>query len=512
MKNFLIAMSYCVACLMPLDCCAMRTGRTRQETRQLHYIALKEARRQSKLTALLASNQVHGNAQFKIQSMYEIQEYNLANLVKSSSNVQLKHSHSGTNLPTLHRVLLFAFITGMLATPVYANITHDVSNEVLPRVAKIAVSTAQVVSMQMPGVMVAKALIDAVPSVNLGEGILDHTLGKFADQAVWAVQEYHEYEASNPVKAKLALSGCMVLAKMVAGTIAGGLATAPAGGEGAIPGALYGLSKAIIDEVKGNVAGEAVYLTIKVVGETVDPAIGDKLEAFMQRGIDEFASGLLYLDPSLTEQQAKYLSIILAGAALSSAEFTSVVNKLGHLDLNSFKIARGYDLVSVGQASRMSLGKAIREELKPELMGNAKDGFCQGVQDALLRISFEEHASELSSPSEGSTTVDRLFSAQAYQQWKDQSQIIPIVPFQPLQPMWSTEKPCFLATGQEIFQQQAYQQWKAESSSVLHIPPQRPFEMIEHYVPAQPQFFQVSWHGGSGGHSNEIRFSFNFRL
>lgn len=482
---------------MTNDCCAMHTGRTRQEARQQHRVALKEVRRQSKLSALLASRQVRENDQSKLESMYAGLEYNPTNQFESSSNVQCMHRRSGTSLPTLHRVLMLAFIASMFVTSVYADIDHDASDGALPRIAKIAVSTSQLLSMQMPGIMMAKALISALPSVN-PEGMLDHKLGGLADQAVLAVQDYHEYAISNPVKAQLALSGFMVLAKTATAAIAGGLATAPAGGEGAIPAALYTLSKAIVDEMRGIVAGKAV-----------DLVIGDKLEAFMQRGIDEFASGLMYLDPSLTEQQAKYLSIILGSAALSSAEFTSVVNKLGHIDLRSFKIAKGYDFASVGVTPRMSLGKAIRQELEPELMQSAVQGFVPSNND-LLKTGFEAHTSELLSPSEGSSLADRLFSAQAYQQWKDQSSMLTIATVPPLQPIQTTQQPSFTSTAQEIFQHQAYQQWKAESSNVLQIPPQRPIDMIEHYVPTQPQFIQVSGHGG--GHDNQVRISINFRL
>jgi len=445
---------------------AMRTGQTRKEATQAHRVALKNARRITRQAAKLVIEQKQAVASTNPYATFNKGQFEWPSHGSYEGDrrrcLVFANSHASY-------IVVFALITGLLIQSAQAYNLDGKSDGKLERVANIATSPAHILAIGGLSATAGMAdlIMKAARSGSL-EGALDGKLGNLADKAGRLMQDYHDYEETDPVKAKLALSSCMILGKTVAGAVAGGLATAPAGGEGAIPGALYGLSKGITDEMRGI-----------VIGKALEVVAGDKFEALIQRSIEKCAPGVIYLDRTLTEQQAKYMIILLGVAGLSSAEFTSVINKLGQIDLGNFKFPIRYDLgKEIGHAPTTSLGTAIRDDLEsglePGLEHVYEHVYMHHVQEALLHPQTGSATStpELSMPTSVTNTAEKLFSAEAYQQWQAQASTLHVSPIKQFQ---NAQIPSqgFMNTAEKLFSAEGYQQWKIESSNVMHLPAER---------------------------------------
>jgi hypothetical protein len=158
---------------------------------------------------------------------------------------------------------------------------------------------------------------------NREAGFLEGNLKPVAVKVDYYLNQYHDYEESNPIKAKAALFTATMLAKGLVGAAVAGAATA---GAGAVPGFIGGIIKGGADEVKG------VAFSILT---------GDALGELIGKGIREYSPMLIKLDSTLTPQEAAILGSIAAATVLSSGEFRSFAKSMKGVDFSDIKIKDG---------------------------------------------------------------------------------------------------------------------------------------------------------------------------
>ncbi len=441
---------------------AGRTGQTRKEARQACRIAMAQTRRQAGMVARATRvKESHSTVRPKSEDSFSLSTAEVHALFTPPQDQSARSYHVISSISPANRALVLIILMSLITPTAYA--ADEKSDSVLQQVASVAASASP---LFLPGagavVGMTRLLSQSAQHITL-EGKFEGKLGGLADKTGVLLHNYHEYETKHPVEASLAMSAGMVAAKTVAAGIAGGICTAPTGGEGAIPGALYGLGKGLTDELRGFVVGQAVHAIA-----------GKQIESFVQSAIDKSAIQLMKLDRTLTEQQAIHLSILLAAAALSSAEFTSVINELGHINLGSFKILQSVD---VGAAPLEGVVKAMRHDLETGLEGSCEHGLMHTVQEGLLEVgSVTSHTGESKQPGI-EITAEKLFSPEAVQQWLDKSAALKMPQFEHFQHA-EPIKLDIMGTGQRLLQHEAYERWKAESSDLLKIPKTTPIDLL----------------------------------
>ena len=451
MNKIFVLTAFIVFCIaMPTTMHAVRTGQTRREGMQAHRIALKQARKLSLASVRMSCPE--SKTSLPSDPYAAINIYWRGELPE---RVTQEDSHCKCLVFTgsrSQRLIMWTMIACLLMPMAHGAAADDK----MQTIVHTAASLSHTLALGGPGAVAGMqvAMQAAVHSIKF-DGMLDGKLGDTADKFGRLMHEYHEYEATDPVKARLALSGAMIAAKGAVGLIAGGLATAPEGGVGAIPGALAGLSKGLKDEIIGIVAGEAIHQADKIVDH--------KIESWIQQGIQKGAPIFMRLDYQLTDEQAFNWSLLVAMAGLSSGEFTAVINRLGHMELNIFKASLNAIKTDTEQAPLRSLRQELAEQFMDPLHGAIEHG---AMHDLKHNFFESDRMKRDAAPAEISLPLQTL-------------------------PLVHEKSYDFIGDAKRIIDHQAFERWKTESSDLLHLPKMSGLDFInqqQHEMMSRPDW------------------------
>jgi len=463
-KLFLILISLIMTYVTVSDqLYAMRTGATRRESKQAHYIALKQARMATH--AISARNLEHTQRRTIIDpypANSACDQFKWPTQAGHFSGCTAPHTKS----PRLMSCLLMALILMQPAQVAFAD------DSPLKKAAEAVAFSGGPLFLGLGGTAAINGMATLMEKssdfvVTKCEGILDGKLGAGADNFGRLVHEYVELEKTDPVKAQLKLSGITVLAKGfaggVTGAITGGAATAPVGGEGAIPGAiggaLYSLAKGLAEETFGFVVGEALH-----------KLTGNAIPEYVRNALEKFAPTLRYFDRTLTDEQTINYSILLGFSALSSTQITPIIKELGHIDLASLKFVLKDIAKDTAQSGLKDFGLTMKEILEHPYEGALEHGLYHNAEHGMQQ-TFEDGKNQgpLAEP------VGEVWR-QAWQEIQPFKEVFKEIPTSTAVKSYD-----FMGDAQKIIQHEQFMQWKAESTN-LHISIPQGLDFVNQYL------------------------------
>ena len=449
-----------ISMIVHIPLCAMRTSCTKRESMQARAIALKQARKDAQLFSRL--NRKSSDAKPKV-SAYDnpCKLFGLSGLDALPDALQPQEpqcrfvTFRGRGAQQL---AMLAMIACLLVPTACA---ADAEPRALPALAKVEPQTFR--SLALAGTMAPLSLVPGAGMVmtmarlqadlHAFDGLLNGKLGGGADNFGRLIHEYHEYESTDPVKAKAALSGAMVLAAGAIGFIIGGLETLPIGGAGAIPVALAALSTALRVEAVGIVVGAGI--------EQIDKVADHKIVDWLHKGMQGAGPVVIYLDHQLSDEQAFNWVQMFGLAGVVATHFTPIINRLSCIDLTIFKSGLHAIRMDVEQASLRSLRQEFVEQLETPLEGAVEHGSLHNVEHAVMSVEREQPIQKMALMSQAS---------------------IALQPTIPLKKFEKVEAYDFMGDGKRAFERQAFEQWKAAAPGALRLPTTHGLELVNQYL------------------------------